>query len=108
MKSLYFSRLIVMSICHPSYFRIYEKELDSWYVHKGRKFIEKSNISLEKNRLERFYGLTLRDILPQLFKVGRGRTGFYLVNLKEQQFYFCGNSPNDIKQKFLELGIIRS
>jgi hypothetical protein len=94
-----------MRICHPSYFRVYEKDDNSWYLYKGKKFFSQSNLSLQQGHLERRYGLSLSDIVLQFFQIGRGRPGFYLANLKERQFYFCGNSPQDIQHKFRELGI---
>lgn len=94
-----------MPLIHPSYFRIYEKDGDQWFIHKGRKFYSQSNFSLHQGALETRYGLSIRDIIAQFFPVGRGRSGFYLADLKHQQFHFCGSSPDDVQQTLWRLKI---
>ena len=96
-----------MSVYFPSYFRIYEKDGESWYLHKGKKFFSSSNVSLDRGKTENRYGLKIVDIIRQFFWVGRGQTGFYLADLKHQKFYFCGNSIDDVRQTFWNLGITR-
>ena len=96
-----------MSVHFPSYFRIYEKDKDQWYLHKGHKFFSQSNLSLEQNKLEHRYGLSIREIVRQFFLIGFGRAGFYLADLKHQNFYFCGNSADDVQKTLWSLGITR-
>ncbi len=33
--------------------------------------------------------------------------GYYLVNLAERKYYYCGETWEDVKAKFLDLGIGR-
>ena len=96
-----------MTIIYPNYFRIYEKENDRWFVHKGSKFYSQSNCSLSPGAIEKRYGLTIREIIANFFPVGRGRSGFYLADLKHQQFHFCGTSERDVQQTFWQLNITR-
>ena len=100
-------RFLTMPLIHPSYFRIYEKDGDRWFLHKGRKFYSQSNCSLNRGALENRYGLSIKDIIARFFLVGRGRSGFYLADLKHQQFHFCGASADDVRQTFWQLNITR-
>ena len=96
-----------MSVFFPSYFRIYERHCDRWYVHPGQKFFAQSNLSLKQGKLEARYGLTIPEIVQQFFALARGRSGFYLADLKHHQFYFCGQSPDDVQATFWQLNITR-
>ena len=96
-----------MSVFFPSYFRIYEKNSDRWYVLPGQKFFSQSNLSLEQGKLEARYGMTISEIVQQFFALARGRSGFYLADLKHRQFYFCGQSADDVRHTLWQLGITR-
>lgn len=44
-------------------------------------------------------------ILVELYKRYQGLDGWYLVHLAQKQYYYCGATKNDVRQKLVELGI---
>ena len=49
----------------------------------------------------------LRQLRSLLFKINGGQEGYYLANILDKQYYYCGKNPYDVKAKLNELGIIR-
>ena len=56
---------------------------------------------------EQEYGLTKKKIVIELLRIGAGREGHYLVNLREQKYYYCGASLKDVAAVLRSLGIGR-
>ncbi|MBW4508193.1 MAG: hypothetical protein KME64_17010 [Scytonematopsis contorta HA4267-MV1] len=46
-------------------------------------------------------------VVTELFRIKGGKLGHYLVNLAERKYYYCGETWEDVKAKFLDLGIGR-
>lgn len=42
-----------------------------------------------------------------LFRLNGGRAGFYLANLKDKQYYYCGRSLEGVQTQLFNLGIGR-
>jgi hypothetical protein len=53
------------------------------------------------------YGLTVEKVLIRLFQLYAGKQGVYLINLKDQKYYYCGLTGADLKQKLLDIGFGR-
>lgn len=43
----------------------------------------------------------------ELFRINCGRDGYYLANLRDKKYYYCGLEFEDINTKLKELGIGR-
>lgn len=64
--------------------------------------------TINVNDIEALYGLTEEQIIVELFRHYKGKLGFYLVNLRQQKYYYCGLTWGDAKAKLLDLGIGRA
>lgn len=95
-------------IIHPAIFQIIRREGDAWYFKDGKVFYrEPGNRSLIEER-EREYGLSKEKIVIELFRINGGKAGYYLANLRDRKYYYCGKSWEDIKIKLQSLGIGRA
>ena len=92
---------------YPAYFLTVECQGRSWAFTYGEVFYrgEKSTMQLEHREQE--YGLTKEKIVIELFRIGAGKEGYYLVNLRDKKYYYCGVSLKDVKAVLQELGIGR-
>lgn len=62
-------------------------------------------VSLEvEDQLHRF-GLTMGKVAIELFRLNGGRAGYYLANLREKKYYYCGDSLDEVRAVFVMLGI---
>lgn len=97
-----------LGIIAPIYYQIVKKEGDKWKFY-GREIFYKSpnaaNINLKEP--ETYYGLTLTKIAIELFRINAGRDGYYLANLKDKKYYYCGLELADVRTTLHELGIGR-
>jgi len=96
------------SIVHPYHYLIVRREGSTWSFKSGGKvFYNPRNVpvSLElEDQLHRF-GLTKSKVAIALFRLNGGRAGYYLANLREKKYYFCGDSLDDVRAVFIMLGI---
>jgi hypothetical protein len=44
------------------------------------------------NGIEQQFGLTAEQVIIELFRIDAGRQGYYLANLKDQRYYYCGSN----------------
>ena len=51
------------------------------------------------------YQLSPEQIVLELFKLEAGKDGFYLVNLRDRLYYYCGLTLERVKNKLDQLGI---
>ncbi|MDX2231319.1 MAG: hypothetical protein NW220_16905 [Leptolyngbyaceae cyanobacterium bins.349] len=98
------------SIVHPSYYLIVRREGNTWFFKAGGKvFYNPLNIPVSldlTNRLER-YGVTAAKVAIALFRLQLGKPSYYLVNLRDKYYYFCGQEWSDVRSTLQELGIGR-
>nr|WP_306296913.1 hypothetical protein [Nostoc sp. TCL26-01] len=40
-----------------------------------------------------------------MFRINGGNAGYYLANLRDKKYYYCGDNWEDVKTKLEELGI---
>jgi len=60
------------------------------------------------NGIEQQFGLTAEQVIIELFRIDAGRQGYYLANLKDQRYYYCGSNIEDVKNTLQSLGIGRA
>lgn len=51
------------------------------------------------------YGISPQQVAIALFRINGGKAGYYLANLRDRHYYYCGSSLEDVKVKLQELGI---
>ncbi|WP_041566125.1 hypothetical protein [Nostoc punctiforme] len=94
------------TIVYPSYFRIFECRVGRWFIKDTEIFIGTEN-PIKDNDIAALYGVTEQEVVINLFRVNGGKSGFYLANLKDKGYYYCGQNREDLKAKLRTLGIGR-
>jgi len=95
-------------IAMPIHLLRVRKEPDGWIFYQLLEIFYNPTgrpVNLKDRWLD--YGLTHEKIQIELFRIGRGQTGEYLVDLREKKYYYCGLEFKDLKKKLLELGVGR-
>lgn len=94
-------------IIHPAYYQIVRRTENAWDFRHGKVFYSSSSNLVDPANREREYGLTKSKIAIELFRINGGRSGYYLVNLKDRKYYYCGLNLEDVKNTLQQLGIGR-
>lgn len=84
------------------------KEQSGLRSSAGRVFYNGTNQPIDLPHIEREFGLSDEQIVIELFRVNGGKAGFYLGNLRDRKYYYCGLKWEDIKTTLLQLGIGRA
>ena len=99
-----------MRLIYPSYIYIVEKKSSNWYFREPAKIFYRSpdcKLPLgQKSRAEN-YGLSDRKIIIELFRKYLGKLGFYVVNMRDRKYYYCGLTWQDVQEKLWEIGITK-
>jgi hypothetical protein len=53
------------------------------------------------------FGITKNQIVIELFRTGGGKPGYYLANVRDKKYYYCGQDWESVKLTLKELGIGR-
>jgi len=51
------------------------------------------------------YGKTEEKIKIELFRLKAGKLGFYLADLRNDRYYYCGDRLKDVEQTLIDIGI---
>lgn len=98
------------SIVHPLHYLIVRREGTAWYFKPGSSvFYNPRNLPvtlLLDERLHRFR-LSPALVIVELFRINGGAPGYYLANLRDPKYYYCGPSLEDVKKTLQSLGIGR-
>lgn len=100
------------TIISPIYYQIvyYDNAKGEWIFESNDAnsvFYKPQDIPLPTtDQLFKLYGLTKVQVMLEIFRLNRARTGYYLVNLKDKDVYYCGSWSN-VRETFLELGVGR-
>lgn len=49
----------------------------------------------------------MKKVAIELFRINGGKQGYYIANILDKKYYYCGTEWQDVKNKLLELGIGR-
>lgn len=93
-----------MRILFPRYYQIFRQKGSEWLVH-GSNLADRESVEI-KNLAD--YGLNIEQLISELFKIRVGSEGYYIVNLRDKEYYYCGLTLKDVRTKLLELGVGRS
>jgi hypothetical protein len=98
------------SIVSPLHFLIVEHKGTTWaFKGGGNIFYNPRNVpvSLKVEDLLHRFGLTPAKVVIALFRLNGGRAGYYLANLRDRQYYYCGTDWEDVRATFQAIGIGR-
>ncbi|MHC5762608.1 hypothetical protein [Nostoc sp.] len=76
-------------------------------LSKVLNFAVLSSVGVGMEGTER-YGVSGDTLLVELFRVNGGKAGYYIANLKDKLYYYCGSTLDDVRRQFLSLGIGRT
>lgn len=96
-----------MKIYAPLYLQIYEREGTRWFYHGGTPFYNPHGISTDLDSTLQRNDLTRIKVLVELFRLNGGKPGYYLANIRDKHYYYCGQEWEDVRCKLRELGIGR-
>lgn len=91
------------TVLYPSFFYILKKEGTKWLT--GGSLLT-STQSRGLSGIEDF-GITKRVLLLELKYINGGQPGYYVANVKDKKYYYCGEQWSDVKDTFFSLGIGR-
>ncbi|GAA6623470.1 hypothetical protein [Scytonema sp. NUACC26] len=91
------------TIVYPNYYRVIRCENGRWFIKTAKLCGLNSSIGLPGEE----YGVSSDELLIALFQINGGKAGYYLANLRDRKYYFCGISLEDVRHKLLSLGISR-
>ncbi len=92
----------------PIYYQVARRQGSYWAFIHGDTFYNHYNLprfSIEDTF--KGFGTSLSLVAREFFRINGGKEGYYLANILEKQYYYCGENPYDVKVKLNELGIIK-
>ncbi len=99
---------IETTVVHPVYYRIIERRGNGWAFKIGEPFINWFNepiVSVED--LFATFDTSMKKTSIELFRINGGKQGYYIADICDKKYYYCGTEWKDVKIKLQELGISR-
>ncbi|MBW4513375.1 MAG: hypothetical protein KME64_44005 [Scytonematopsis contorta HA4267-MV1] len=80
-----------------------------WFFQRVEVLFNPTNffVSDKISDIEGMFGTTKESVVTELFKINGGRLGYYLANLVDKEYHYCGENIEDVKAKFVELGVAK-
>jgi hypothetical protein len=95
-------------IANPVYYRIIQRRGNGWAFKEGEPFINLFNMPLlSQPDLFTAFGTSMKKVAIELFRINGGKQGYYIADIKDNKYYYCGSEWKDVKLKLIELGIGR-
>lgn len=101
-----------MTLVYPLCWRIIKHEIRNgkvgWAFERPALFCNLTNLptpNLKTLDIEAFFGTSKKDVVIELFRLNGGQYGYYLANLLEKKYYYCGTTEKDLEVQFQKLGI---
>ena len=96
------------TIVYPFHYQVYWREGASWFAKNPRSvFYNGTNETMQLDKIPQQFGLTEKKVIIELFRINGGKPGYYLANLRDRKYYYCGLDWENIKTTLLNLGIGR-
>ena len=97
------------SIIHPLHFLVVKRQGVTWYFKfdESEVFYNPRNCPTPKTVDDLFhrFRLTASNVVTELFRLHGGKSGYYLANLRDKKYHYCGSSWQDVQETLLDLGI---
>ena len=96
------------TIIRPVYYQIVERRNKVWAFREGSSFINLFNApDLDMEDLFALFDTSMEKIAAEFRRINGGLQGYYIANILEKKYYYCGTEWSDVKAKLQELGIGR-
>lgn len=99
------------SIVFPLHYLIVRREGTAWYFKSGsRVFYNPTNVPVSLALDERLHQFCLNPtkVVVELFRISGGKPGYYLANLRDRKYHYCGLNFEDVRTTLQSLGIGRA
>ncbi|GAB1541828.1 hypothetical protein NUACC21_45010 [Scytonema sp. NUACC21] len=96
------------TVVYPIYYQIIERRGNGWAFKHGTPFINLFNaptLSIEEEFAA--FGTSMKKVAIELFRINGGQQGYYIANIKDKKYYYCGREWEDVKAKLRDLLIGR-
>ncbi|MBO3457448.1 hypothetical protein G7B40_004010 [Aetokthonos hydrillicola Thurmond2011] len=97
------------TVFYPAYYQIIERRGNGWAFKHGEPFINLFNaptLSIEDEFA--VFDTSMKKVAIELFRINGGKQGYYIANILDKKYYYCGTGWSDVKAKLQELGIGRA
>lgn len=82
------------------------KKFTNWEFVHGDVFWNPLNLPhLTLEDTFAMFGVSLVKVAAKLLQINNGLSGYYLANIADKKYYYCGENIEDIRRKLEELGI---
>jgi hypothetical protein len=96
------------TIIRPIHYRIIERRGKIWAFREGETFVNFFNApDLDMEDLFSLFDTSMEKIAAELRRINGGKQGYYIANILDKKYYYCGPQWEDVKDKLKELGIGR-
>ena len=97
------------TIIHPTYYLVVRRDASTWYFQVGEPFYNPTPIAYPSKipTICEAYHTTKVKVAVELFRLQAGKTGYYLANVRDKKYYYCGLEFDDVKVTLQSLGIGR-
>lgn len=97
----------MLNIICPAHYVMIIREGADWLIKKASWFYRDRNTPADPTQInyEAWFGISRVQIVIELFRINGGKPGYYLANLRDKKYYYCGQNWEDIRTTLLSLGI---
>lgn len=95
------------NIYHPDYYCLVERVPAGWLFNKGELFYTSLPFAVDMNDFELLYDISKLQVAIELRKINSDKAGYYLADLRNKKYYYCGTEVEEVKAKLRSLGIGR-
>jgi hypothetical protein len=98
-----------ITIVRPAYYRVIQRIDNIWRFREGQPFYNPTHMLSDYHQVDIYqsYSTTMKKVAIALFRINGGKAGFYIANLRDREYYYCGESLSDVKLTLQNLGIGR-
>lgn len=92
----------------PVYYQIIQRRGNGWAFKHGKPFLNLFNApNLSPEDEFAAFDTSMKKVAIALFRINGGKQGYYIANILDKKYYYCGAKWEDVKIKLRELGIGR-
>jgi hypothetical protein len=94
------------SVVMPVYYQVALRQGTQWAFIHGETFYNHFNLpkfSISDTFLG--FGTSMIKVAREFSKINGAKEGYYLANILDEKYYYCGRLPQDVKNKLFELGV---
>jgi len=94
------------TIIRPTHYQIIERRGKIWAFREGETFVNWFNApDLDMEDLFSLFDTSMDKIAAELRLINGANNGYYIANILDRKYYYCGTEWHDVKAKLHELGI---